>query len=568
MGSKRKALVVGSGAGGATAAMVLAESGYDVVIFEKGDNWFDDLTDAKPSTKWSNDELKGDRHFGKPDPDTEPRTYRWHASDAKPRSVGAIQDLPQTVGGGTVHWDAKTPRFWDIDFRKRSMLGPFPGADVEDWPFSYEEIAPRYDEVEQLIGVAGDIGQMAKQPSLQHAPRDKKLPMPSGPPQYSSLLVAKGCKALDPPLHPFLAPMAINSVEHDGRPACNNCGHCAGFGCPIQARLGALAPLRRALKAGAELRPRSWVVKVNTSGRKATGVTWIDDQGKHHTEQGDTVVLACLAIETVRLALLSQLPDPHHTIGTRFLQHWFTDGTGMFLDERPHAGRGRSTTHVADDFADPDFPGARAAAKAAGLPYFRAGTMELGGTQQPIAEANTYRYLLTVLKPDKPFGVEFKQLMRSSILRDRMCGIQLIGEDLPYATNKVDLDPQVKDYRGLPVARITYSPGPHEIAAQKFYRPYVAEILRRAGADQVTAVADAASDQTPISGNDVPTTEHVMGGMRMGTDQTTSVTDGDGRFHHLDNLFVADGSVFPTSGGHNPTLTIMATALRNTRRWK
>ena len=75
-------------------------------------------------TKWSSDELKGARGFGRPDPDAEPRTYRWHASDTEPRHVGAIQDLPQTVGGGTVHWDAKTPRFWDIDFQKRSLLGP------------------------------------------------------------------------------------------------------------------------------------------------------------------------------------------------------------------------------------------------------------------------------------------------------------------------------------------------------------------------------------------------------------------------------------------------------------
>jgi choline dehydrogenase-like flavoprotein len=95
----------------------------------------------------------------------------------------------------------------------------------------------------------------------------------------------------------------------------------------------------------------------------------------------------------------------------------------------------------------------------------------------------------------------------------------------------------------------------------------VAEILRRAGADHVTAVPDLTSDATPLAGNDVPTTAHVMGGMRMGTDPAVSATDDVGRFHQLDNLFVADGSVFPTSGAHNPTLTIMATALRNSRRW-
>ena len=565
--AKRKAIVVGSGAGGSTAAMVLAEAGYDVVVFEKGDQWFDDLSADAPTSRFSSDELKGVRAFAKPDPTAEPRTYRWHPEDTENKFVGAIQDLPQTVGGGTVHWDAKTPRFWDIDFKKHTLLGPINGADVVDWPFSYEEISPYYDEIEALIGVAGNIDQIAPDPTLKHAPRTKPLPMPAGAPQLASLLASEGCRDLNPALHPFLAPMAINSVAYDGRPACNNCGQCSNNGCPILARVGALAPLRRAVKAGAEVRPLSRVIKVNTSGRKATGVTWLDEDGKQHTESGDLVVIACLAIETARLAKLSDLPDPNGTIGTHFMQHWFTDGTGVFLDQRLHGHRGRSTTHVADDFADPDFPGARAAAAAAGLPYFRGGTMELGGTQFPIGEANTYRYLLGLLRPDKPFGADFKELMRSSVLRDRMCGIQMIGEDLPYRENAVDLDPKVKDFRGIPVARITYSPRTHELAAQSFYQPYVAEILRRAGATYVTAVADSASDFTPLAGNEVPTTEHIMGGMRMGSDQKISATDPTGRYHQLDNLFVADGSVFPSSGGHNPTLTIMATALRNARLW-
>ena len=76
----------------------------------------------------------------------------------------------------------------------------------------------------------------------------------------------------------------------------------------------------------------------------------------------------------------------------------------------------------------------------------------LGGTQFPLGEADTYRGLLSLLRPDKPFGRDFKELMRSSVLRDRMCGIQMIGEDLPYRDNTVDLDPHVKDFGGRPVA--------------------------------------------------------------------------------------------------------------------
>ncbi len=563
--AKTKYLVVGSGAGGSVAAMVLAQAGHDVVILEKGDNWFGDLRQPAPHTAFANDEVKTTRNFALPNPVAEPRTYRYHPTDTKPQVVGAFQPMPQTVGGATVHWDAKTPRLWDIDFAKLSMLGPVPGAQVIDWPFTYQDIAPRYDEIEALIGVAGDVAALPADPVLRHAPRTKPLPLPGGPPQYASLTVAHGCEALG--LHPFLTPMAINSRPHDGRPACNNCGFCANYGCPIHARVGALAPLRHALLAGAELRSGAWAVRVNTNGSRVVSVTWLDQNGHPHTESADAVVLAAQAIETARLALLSQLPNPHGSIGRWFMMHWFTDGTGVFLSQRMHAWRGRSTTNDADDFADPDFPGARAAARAAGLPYFRGGTMELGGAQSPIAEAGTYRLLLSTVAPTKPFGTAFKELMRASILRDRMCGIQMLGEDLAYPTNAVDLDPTVKDYRGLPVPRITYLPGTYELAAQTFYRPYLAEILRRAGADTVTAVPDAQSPQTPLAGNTTPTTAHIMGGMRMGTDPATSVTDGTGRFHQLDNLFVADGSVFPSSGGHNPTLTIMATALRNARSW-
>lgn len=193
--------------------------------------------------------------------------------------------------------------------------------------------------------------------------------------------------------------------------------------------------------------------------------------------------------------------------------------------------------------------------------------MELGGSQSLLDEASTYRGLMPIISASKPFGTGFKQLMRSSILRNRLCGISMMGEDLPYRTNTVDLDPKVRDYAGIPVARITYSPGRHELAAQRFYMPRIAQIMREAGAAYVTAVSNAESAETPIAGNAVPATQHVMGGLRMGTDETVSATDSVGRYHQLDNLFVADGSVFPSSGAHNPTLTIMATALRNSRLW-
>src|SRR5262245_3124469 len=123
--------------------MVLAEAGWDVLIVEKGQNYFGDLRSPTPATAFSNDELKSSaaRYFEEADLELEPRTYRRSATETSPRAVGFVNHLPSTVGGGTVHWDAKTPRFWDIDFKKLSMMGPMPGATITDWPFSYADIA-------------------------------------------------------------------------------------------------------------------------------------------------------------------------------------------------------------------------------------------------------------------------------------------------------------------------------------------------------------------------------------------------------------------------------------------
>jgi gluconate 2-dehydrogenase alpha chain len=326
--------------------------------------------------------------------------------------------------------------------------------------------------------------------------------------------------------------------------------------------------MRHALGTGrVHIRDETIVDRVLHDGKRAHAVQWIDKRGKRGTTHAKLVVLAASAIETSRLAHLSAFPDPHDRIGRDLMFHNFMDGFGIFTDQRMHSYRGRSTTQCCEDFADPDFPGSRAFAKTMGLPYIRGGIMELGGSQDVIAEGNIYRSVLGLLPGSdptgatKPFGTSFKTLMRASLLRDRLAGIDHIGEDLPYATNRVDIDPKIKDFRGVPVPRITYSQGKHEQAAASFFIPLMTSVLEAAGASAAAAVPESVADS--LSGAAIPHGAHVMGGMRMGHDPKTSVTDGHGMVHGMHNVFVADGSVFPSSGAQNPTLTILATALRN-----
>jgi gluconate 2-dehydrogenase alpha chain len=328
--------------------------------------------------------------------------------------------------------------------------------------------------------------------------------------------------------------------------------------------VGALAPLRRALQTGrVQLHAETTVTKVEFTGRRATGVAFLDPQGNPGGESADVVVLAASAIESARLALLSGLPDASGRVGKRLMFHNFIDGFGIYLDQRAHAYRGRSITQCMEEFANPDFPGARAAARLAGLPYIRGGLCELGGSQSPIAEGKFYQEILGFLPGVQVFGQPFKSLMRTSLLRDRLAGVDFIGTDLPYLSNNVTLDPSVTDLNGQPVPRITYALGKHEKVAQTFYVPVVTAMIAAAGATLFAAVPDKLTRS--VGGGAPPDTKHVMGGMQMGLSPTSSVVDPNGRMHQMDNVYVADGSVFVTSGCQNPTNTLMSVALRTAR---
>jgi choline dehydrogenase-like flavoprotein len=558
-----EAVVIGSGAAGSVAAWELARCGWSVTVLERGRHLRPGLGE-RPShelgTLYSSDELKMARHFGFPDPVLEPYTARSQdeAEDGVARSeVGALGQLGSAVGGTTLHYNAKFPRFWRQDFHQRSSLGPVDGAQVADWPISYDDLAPYYDEVERRVGVQGDLAATPPR-TREQAPRTRPFEMPPNPIGYAAQLLEEGARRLGYTAYPY--PSAVNSTWFDGRPACNSCGLCSGFGCPINARGDALVSwLNPAVRTGrVRVIARAFAHRIETTpdGRRATGVRYLDREGSERGVSGDVVVVAASPINTARLLLLSAngahprgLGNGSDQVGRNLMFHNFTLAGALYPhDVQPL--RAQSTTLVIDDVVGP-FTGPHITAL--GLPYIKGGLIQVGSAVPLLTEAE-------MLAGAVGWGQHHKSLMRLGPLHSKVAGSQLVQEDLPQADNRVDLDPDIRDYHGFPAARITYSPHRHE---------QVASLLIGARMEAYSAASPGATGAAfipfPVIEDREIYTAHLAGTARMGDDPETSVCDGAGRLHEVENVVVADGSSFPTFPGFNPTLTIMANALRVTR---
>jgi len=545
------AVIVGSGPSGATVADLLTAHGWSVIVLEKGANHLLAL-DAPfgPLGHSANDELKSlHRHLLGPDPLVEPRTFRRSDDDGERLFVGHVNSLPSTVGGGGFHADGKLPRFREDDFRLRSAFGPVEGADVVDWPFGYDDLEPYYAEAERLVGVAGE------ETNPFAAWRSGPFPMPPGPDMQGAILSMAAAERAG--LHPYRCPTGVNSVRYDGRPACNNCGFCGGYGCPIEAKGDPVALLRRALRTGrCQIRAESYVVDITTSadGRRATGVRYLDAQRTEHEIRATHVVLAAGAFETPRLLLRGGLGNSSGLVGRNLMYHFQTLSVGAF-PQRLESMKGRCVTgahddHIVGDAASVD------AARAAGLPWIRGGLVEHGGANQPVREALIYGP-----------GAHHGAAMRDSSLNDRLWVFTMQGEDLAQPGNRIDLDPTIRDAFGFPAGRVTYAPHHHELVTSAHVAPILEAVLRDAGAEwTITTTSPPVHGEGEASPLGIaPASYHIMGTARMGADPATSVVNPEGRLWDLDNVLVVDSSVFATSAGYNPTLTIMATAARTTR---
>ena len=544
------AVIIGSGAGGAAAARVLAVvGGWRVLVLEHGPNYFlglDDPAPDMPRPLFSNDELKlSIRGFVAQDPLLEPRTFR--TDDSSPaRYHPDVNTMPKTVGGAAVHADMKYPRFNRVDFRMASELESkgvrYDGAAFADWPISYDELEPFYQEAERLSGVQGLAG---SDPFA--SPRSAEYPMPPGLPMYVASVLSEGARSLG--YHPFPYPGAHNSRFYRGRPPCNDCGFCSGYGCPNNSKGSpAVTTLREALLTGrCQVRYNAHATRLLHDGNgRVTSVEYIDDDGRTQRATGTVFLLAASAIESARLCLLSDLGNENGLVGRFLMFHAKTLGVGIYR-QRLHGERGRSVTHGISDLRgvrpggdeiDPNVP--------------LGGIVEFGTNSEAISGALSALQAFELARLQNIPGLTLPKLIRANIFQGHIAVAIQQGEDAPYFHNRVDLDPQLKDVFGQPVPRITYRTGALERAARLFYGPKLVELHRAAGAEYgFLAPAD-----------NPPQTRHVLGTLRMGTRPEASVCDAWQRFHSVENLFAVDGSVFVTSSGYNPTLTIIALALR------
>lgn len=526
-------VIVGSGAAGGVLARELAREGFDVVVLEQGP--------YRTASDFSHDELnifiKGEmsNHPGWNDPQS------FRASETE-RAGSSPSGLPpalyaRTVGGASTHFSGNYWRMRPVDFQERSLLGPMAGTGFADWPISYAELEPYYTKVEWEIGVSGQAGAL-------DPPRSRPYPLPPMPVKSSGVLFERGARELG--LHPQPAPVAILSQPYNGRPACNHCGFCLGFGCEMNAKSSALATVIPQAEATGhcEIRPLSTVFGVNTNAAgRVTEVAYFDATGAQQAQKAKAVVLAANGAETPRLLLMSE--SARHPDGL---------GNGSGLVGNYLMGNGHSVIHatfpqelndwksiqvsrIVHDYYENDPQRG----------FFGGGGMDA----RPLVNATPILHAMTMSMGAPPkWGAGFKRELVHAF--NHHMGILSSTTSLPVASNNITLDPDRKDEKGRPAIRMTYRDHDDDLAMMQFLQDRAAEILQAAGADKIWP--EPVQPQTFHA--------HLLGTCRMGDDPATSVVDRYHRSHEVPNLFICDGSSMVSSGRGQPTLTIQALAFR------
>jgi choline dehydrogenase-like flavoprotein len=494
--------IVGTGAGGGTLACKLAEAGISVIAFDAGPFW-------RPLEDFVSDERdQGGLYW------TDPRI----TGGADPVELGS-NNSGRGVGGSTVHYTMIALRWRPEWFKCKSTLGY-----GRDWPISFDELEPYYEEAEEALKISGPI-------SYPWGRRRKRYPYRAHPVNAAGLVLARGCEAIGVKWSPL--PLATLSAPRGMAHPCVYRGFCA-YGCSTNAKQSVLVTfIPRALKAGAEIRDLAMVgrIEMGKDGR-ATGLTY-HRAGSWRHQKARNVVVAGYAIETPRLLLnskCSQFPDglanESGLVGTHIMIH---SGPGVWgiMDEEVRCYKAPPCMAVTehwnyDDSDKKDFRGAYA--------FMSQGPLPVGWAQATAINRGMW-------------GMALRQEMTRY---NHIAGLRIVGETEPQRHNRVEVADE-KDQYGLSIPRMTFSYSENDRRLIEHSKGSMRAVLEGAGAKELWEDVD---------------TSHLMGGCRMGDDPEDSVVNRDGRSWSISNLWVCDGSLFPTSGGVNPSLTIQALACR------
>ncbi|HUF31024.1 MAG TPA: GMC family oxidoreductase [Gemmatimonadaceae bacterium] len=501
------AIVIGSGIGGAFAALALVRAGQRVLVLERGDwvqrgpeNWQPEgVWELTPSFATEAPyELRSGRH-------------RFPVSGF------------HCVGGMSVFAGGVALRFRERDFDRTPEIVGDSGA---EWPYGYADLAPFYDDAERVLGVAGCSGEDPTEPERAH-------PYPQQPAPLAALSrrIADSAKNLG--LSPFRLPLAIN-YANGSRRACIGCLTCDAHACAIEAKNDVSTVVYPDLIArGLVLEPNTVVVGVELDGMLASSVHTVDAKtGAKRAYRGKTIFFAAGVLATPHLLLSSGMESANPGGGAvgRYLLRHCNAMTFGFFDRPPNpAGEFHKQLGVHDFY----FGDARGNAPEG----------KLGCIQQVMAP---------------PAGSLQKRLgkrltrMLAPVTR-RVTGLLSIAEDQPRASNRLTVNRTIRDRYGLPRVIIEHDYSARDLAARQALVGWCRRILRGAGARFSYT-------------HRIDTFSHAVGTVRAGLDPRSSALDASCRFRGVRNVYVVDGSFMPTSAAVNPSLTIAANALRTATR--
>jgi choline dehydrogenase-like flavoprotein len=537
------AIIVGSGAGGGTAAHVLTQRGKRVLVLEKG-QWM------RPDEFLPYDELHYLEHRAiTPSMVDDPNIY---ISPSGNRKLVDRWWIGNMVGGATMLWEANLPRYTDEDFAVMDYMKEEPaGTSMVNWAWKYADWHQYFEMAERDWGVSGLAGQ---NPMQEPTRAGYQYPMPPLRPHASTPFLMRAFGKAG--MRPYLSPRGINSRTYDSRPGCPFCGYCQSFGCAVNDRASSTnTVLAKALRTGrCELRTGSCVSRLVHEDGKIVGVAYMTEPcGEEYIVKAPMVFVSIQAIESARLFLMSEIPDPNKMIGRYLTYHtkgsaeltfkgqpvWDEGETRAF---QPRTSLGSLQLRDLYLIKDKNFPELTKGGKFSIYDPF---------TITPPIKTVTK----TGLEPKKKKDLWGKDLVDRMVELRNQGGVSFsfTGETMSVYDNRVELDPDVKDPWGLPAARTFYKHHEYDIKLSKYAIDKVCQIMVDNGGE--LRKYEPQKEENEGYG-------HNHGTLRAGTDPGASVLDADCQSHTVKGLYVLDCAFMPTAGASNPTLTLIANAYR------